>query len=92
MRLHVTDVRMTLASRSEAETGLYAYVSFRLGPVIVDGTTLRRTRGGDLMLSFPARRSQAGRDHPQVRPINRAARREIEEQVFAALGLTEGAL
>ena len=88
--MKVTDVRMVLAPKADAERGLFAYVSFRLDRVQVDGVTLRRTRGGELRLVFPARRDRRGRSHPFLWPIDAATRRAIEAQVFAALGLAEG--
>ena len=68
-------------------TGLLGYVGLRLGDLCLDGLTLRRTTYGELRLSYPARRDRSGRDHPLVRPVDDAARRVIEAQVFEALGL-----
>lgn len=59
--------------------------------VVVDGITVRRTRDGQLRLSFPERRDRRDNRHPIVRPVNAAARLHIESQVFAALGLDQGA-
>ena len=85
----VSEVRMVLATKADAEAGLYAYVSFRIGLLFIDGVTLRRTLGGDLRLSYPTRRSRLGRDYPLVRPLDDAARCSIEAQVFDQLDLTE---
>ncbi len=82
-------VRLTLASKADAERGLFGFVAFRLGEFEIDGVTLRRTRAGELTLSYPARRDRSGRDHPYFRPIGDRARRRIESQVFEALGLGE---
>jgi len=89
VRLVVTDVRMTLAPKADAERGLFAFVSCTYGDLRLDGLTLRRTRGGPLTVSFPARKDGAGREHPFLRPLTSAARHRIEAQVFAALGLAE---
>jgi len=68
--------------------GLLGWASFELyGHVRLDGVAVRRTRDGRLTLAFPERRDATGRRHPVVRPLNDEARREIEQQVFAALGL-----
>jgi len=87
----VTNVRMVLASKADAVRGLVGYVSFRLDRVQVDGVTLRRTRGGELRLVFPARRDRRGRSHPFLWPIDAATHRAIEAQVFEAVRLAEGA-
>lgn len=87
--LEVSHVRMTLASRAEAQSGLFAYVRLRIGPILLDGLTLRRTRGGDLRLSYPARRSRRGWLHAHVRPADERVAREVERQVLEQLGLTE---
>jgi DNA-binding cell septation regulator SpoVG len=84
----VTDVRLVAASCGRG--GLVGWVGFVLGGIVqVDGVTLRETAAGALRLSFPERRDGRGRRHPIVRPLGDAARREIERQVFAALGITE---
>ena len=85
----VSSVRMIPSSKAEAESGLFGYVSFRLGPVLVDGVTLRRTLDGDLTLSYPARRDGAGRDHPYIRPLNGEVRQAIEAQILEALDIGE---
>ena len=81
----VSDVRLTPASAVDVEAGLYGYVTLVYGDLRLDGLTLRRTQRGNLTISFPARRDRRGRDHPLVRPIDDATRREIEAQVFDAL-------
>lgn len=70
--------------------GLLGWVSCSYGHLRLDGIALRRTRDGHLTLSYPERRDAAGRRHPVLRPLDDQARREIEEQVFAALGDLEG--
>ncbi len=85
----VSRVRLALASKADAERGLFGFIAFRLGMVEVDGVTLRRTRAGELTLSYPARRDRNGQDHPYVRPLDDATRRAIESRVFDELGLGE---
>ncbi len=88
----LADIRFQRASKQDLRTGLVGYLSFRYGDVRLDGVTLRRTRAGELTLSFPAKRTREGREWPYVRPIDDETRSAIEAQVFAALGLaSEGA-
>ncbi len=88
---YVDEVRFHAAERREQTTGLLGYVSFRLNRGLrIDGITLRRTRRGELCLSFPARRGLTGSQFFFVRPLDERTRKEIESQVFAQLGLAEG--
>lgn len=84
----VSDVRLTPAAVVDAESGLVGYVTLRYGGLLLDGLTLRRKREGGLVISYPARRDRAGRDHPYLRPLDDATRREIESQVLQALGVS----
>ena len=52
--LDLSNVRMTPASERDAEHGLLGYITFRVGPVLVDGMTLRRTDRGEFTLSLSA--------------------------------------
>ncbi len=86
----VTSLAFANASTSEVSSGLLGYVSCVVGDVLLlDGITLRRTRQGRLTLSFPARRDSTGKQHPYIRPLNEAARRNIEDQIFAKLGIEQ---
>jgi len=78
-------IRFIPASDAEAERGLLAYVKLEFGPLVLDGVTLRRHADGRLGLSYPERTDRSGRRHPLVRPVDDAARREIEEQVLREL-------
>jgi DNA-binding cell septation regulator SpoVG len=69
--------------------GVVGFVTFRLGPLTLDGLVLRRTRSGCLTLAFPVRTDSSGRRHPLFRPTCDRARREIEAAVLSALGLQE---
>ena len=77
------------AGQADAEKGLLGWTSFVVNGVLrVDGVTVRRTFDGRYTLSFPAR--QVGRRrHFYVRPLDDCTRREIEDQVLAAIGLGE---
>lgn len=87
--LRVSEIRVVPAREEEVRSGLIAYLSFLVGGKLrIDGVTLRRTRGGRLILSFPAKRNGGGVERPFVRPIDSATREAIEQQVFAELGLS----
>lgn len=83
----IADLRFTASNDADSARGLLGFVSFALGPVRLDGVTVRRTRDGRLTLSFPVRRDADGRAHALVRPLDDEARRSLEAQVFAALDL-----
>ena len=92
MDISITNVIFLAARPDEVSTGLLGWVSLVVNDTLrLDGLALRRTLDGHLALSFPARRDASGRQHTCVRPLDDRARREIEAQVFAALGLQEGA-
>lgn len=85
--LRVSGVRFSPGTTRDAEAGLVGFVSFLVGDELrVDGATVRRTAEGRLALSYPSKRRR-GREFPFVRPISDEARRSIERQVFAELGL-----
>lgn len=87
----VRDIRFVGASPAYAASGLLGWLSFSVGPLRLEGVTLRRTATGRLALSFPARQDRLGIAHAIVRPLDDATRRAIEAQVFRALGFEEGA-
>ena len=84
------DIRFRAATQMDQQTGLVGYVAFTLGPLRLDGITVRRTLDGRLSLSYPARKNGRGVNHPIVRPLGEQERREVEFEVFRALGLEEG--
>ena len=90
--IRVTSTEFKAASPAEVQTGLLGWISVTVnGGLRLDGLTVRRTVGGSLTLSFPARRDATGHQHFFVRPLDDQTRRHIERQVFQALGLEEGA-
>jgi len=91
-RLRIANVRFTAAKATAIESGLIGWVSCILNNSLqLDGLALRRTRSGRPVLSFPSRLDSAGRQHFYLRPLDDRTRREIERQVFEALGMKEGA-
>jgi hypothetical protein len=91
MRVVVTDVRFSQAGPDKYNGGLLGWVSLTVGGLRLDGIAVRRTADGRFALSFPARRDAAGRQHPYVLPLDDATQRDLEHQVFAAIGLGESA-
>jgi hypothetical protein len=88
--IRISGVRFAAAAGKERQIGLLGWVTCLVnGRLRLDGIAVRRTLEGRLALSFPARRDGEGRQHPLVRPLDDRTRREIERQVFAALGLEE---
>ena len=66
-------VRFSPGSAHQVSSGLLGFVSFQLGEVLLDGVAVRRTRDGELTLSFPQRRDRSGRTHDLIRPIDQTA-------------------
>ena len=85
--LHLADIRCVHASAKDAATGLLAFVSFRIGNVLfVDGVVVRKTLDNRITLSWPCRVDRAGRKHPILRPLDDAARQQLETRILKALG------
>jgi len=89
----VSRVRLVPAGGVSRSEGVVGWVSFATPDgLLVDGIALRVSRVGRPVFSWPARRDRAGRDHHVVRPLDDAARQEIEQQLLAQLApwLREG--
>jgi len=90
--IEIASLRFVAAEPDQMVDGLLGWVALTLGNQIrLDGIAVRRTLAGRLALSYPARRDRSGRQHFYVRPLDDAARREIEREVFRRLGLREAA-
>lgn len=86
--LRITSVGFTSASPTDVRTGLLGWVTCVIDDaLLIDGITLRRTADGRITLSYPARRDGSGRQHFFVRPLDDDARRYLERQIFAKLGV-----
>ena len=86
--IEVTSVGFTAAPAADEKRGLLGWITCVVnGVLMLDGITLRRTLAGKYTLSFPARRDASGREHPYVRPLGDDVRRDIESQMFQALGI-----
>jgi len=82
----VHDLRFTPAPASLARGGMLGWARFRLGDGwLVDGVAVRRTLGGEVKLSFPARVDGAGREHAYVLPASDRAEAEVLALVEEAL-------
>ena len=88
---HLSDAQLTPAGVADMASGLLGFVQLHYGLLVLDGITLRRTVDGRHALSFPGRRDRRGVMRSIMRPADDAARRELEGQVFRALGLEERA-
>ena len=89
MRTDIKNVAFSAASELERATGLLGWTSFTSGGMVIDGVAVRRTRNGDLTLSWPRRRDRHGREHPVVRPQDDRTRQLLEAAVFEALRIAE---
>ncbi|MBI3843544.1 MAG: septation protein SpoVG family protein [Planctomycetes bacterium] len=87
----VSGVQFHSADAEQAATGLLGFVSATLnGKLRIDGLALRRSLEGKVILSWPAKRDAAGQQHHFVRPLDSAARQEIERQILGALPIGRG--
>ena len=85
--LSVTLLSFTSTPDHLQKRGMLGWISIRVGDeIVIDSIGLRRTRTGDLRLSFPTRKDSHGNQHAIVRPASREAHEAIERAVFAALG------
>ena len=88
--IRISQVQFTAFTPDGIRTGLIGWIACILNDRIqLDGITLRKTQGGLMTLSFPARQDRAGNQHFYVQPLDTTTCREIETQVFQALGIRE---
>jgi hypothetical protein len=79
------------ASNADIRSGLLGFISIEFGLLVLDGICLRRTSDNRFALSYPARTDRAGRRHAYIKPVDNAARIEIERQILSQLGQRENA-
>ena len=90
--LEITNVTFKSASAEDVKSGLIGWLAFTVNDVLrIDGVSLRRTADNRLTLSYPYRETAAGHEFYAVRPVDDITRRDIEHQVFTALGIQETA-
>lgn len=86
MKPTISSVRILRARPKERRQGLIGWVSFVLDDaLLVDNLALRRSRDGDLVFAWPARKDRAGDLHHHIRPIGDRERDLIEGQLLAHL-------
>ena len=86
MALSVTAVRFTPAAPDDVASGLIGYVRVTLnGRLLVDGVTVRRSKAGNVGISYPTRRDREGQRHALLRPLGCGTRAELDAQILAAL-------
>jgi hypothetical protein len=84
----VSNVRFTDATPAQIRKGLLGYIGCTVGGRLrLAGLALRRSRAGRLYVSFPRPRDAQGREHVHIWPLNAIARKDIEAQLFRALGI-----
>ncbi len=86
MKPIITDVSFAPASDLDRMQGLLGWAEFTLhGHLRISGSTVRRTRRGDLRAFVPERIDRSGRRHRVVEVLDAELEREIEVQLLAAL-------
>jgi len=86
--LRISNLIFSAAPAGVARGGLLGYVSFAVNDMLrLEGLTVRRTADDRLTLSFPKRMDRRGHEHFYIRPVDDRARRDVECQIFAALGI-----
>jgi len=81
----ISNVRLLAANAADRARGLLYFAEATYGVLRIT-FTVRVTRDGRKVVSFPMRHDRFGRQWPIVGPIDDDARQVIEAQVFAALG------
>lgn len=89
-RLQISVTRLVPAPADLAASGVLGFVTLEIGGlVVVEQLVVKRGLRKPYVLSFPARDDRHGNRHFTVRPLNDAARLEIERVVFEAWQLIE---
>ena len=89
--MKITNVRIIPAPAEDQERGLAGWASFVLADSIrIDSVAIRRTAAGAYALSYPSRTDRSGSQHPYFLPVGEKLRRQLEIEIFAALGLEQG--
>jgi DNA-binding cell septation regulator SpoVG len=83
----ISNIRFTPAQARDVASGLLGFVSCIIDDrLYLDGITVRRTADGRVALSFPERRTSSGGAYPYMRPIDEAARNDIENAILHSIG------
>lgn len=85
MSATISNLHFKPAPRLDESSGLLGWLRVDIGPVRIDGITLRRTRRGELALAYPVRRDSQDCEHTIVLPISLQHEIAIERAVIAEL-------
>lgn len=80
----IHEVAVVLASPDDFRRGLMGWANVILGPVRIDGISIRRAEEEDLRIRMPARKDAAGRLHATVMPVEPELLQRIEAVVLDA--------
>jgi len=81
----VSNVVITEAPDSLRKTGLLAWARVLVdGWWEVDGLSIRQTRSGECVVTYPSRKDSRGRTRHYFRPVDDKAREAIEKAVLNA--------
>ena len=83
----VESVSLRAATAVDQSAGLVGFVNATINGLVIEGIAVRRSLGGQLVLSFPKRRDKYGRIHTVVRPVDNGVRRAVTIAILAAVGL-----
>lgn len=83
--LSISNLTFTPAEPGRDRPGLMGWVSATVGGWKIDGLSVRRTREGRTIVTFPSRRDAAGRLHPIAQPIRAEDRKYIRAYILADL-------
>lgn len=81
--LEVHDVAVLVAPPHVRDTGLMAWASVCVGPVRIDGLTVRITTGDSLKVTWPMRKANNGLLHAVAHVVDDALRGRVEAAVIA---------
>lgn len=82
--MSIDEIRITLGSEEDQESGLLAYVACRYGDLQLDGLVVRKTTDGRLLVTFPGKaRNGCGRRY-FITPRSSPVRLLFEKAILAA--------
>jgi DNA-binding cell septation regulator SpoVG len=80
----VTEVKIRLVD--EGTDGLIGWASCVInGAVYLNNIAIRRSRNGEMMLTYPCKRSQSDQKYFYFNPITREAHRVLDEAILGKL-------
>ena len=80
----VSEVKIRLVD--EGDDGLIGWASCVVnGALYLNNIAIRRGRGGELVLTFPSKRSRSEQKYFYFNPITREAKRAIDEAILGKL-------